>query len=195
MDKKGDTMIFTNPRHGKRIITANWEIIIAPGETEIIIRARGVKKVGRHDALLQALVKYLIKKGYKVRADGVNVPSEALLKTPLTVGRSRIDAVAFDGFKYLYYEVKTLAELTSEHTKRQLLEYARELTEFFLVVPQEAEDRAKELVEILRIKDKCKILVITPTPGSPEYPATIKKIQVEDNEIGIYFNDFEPHTD
>lgn len=179
-----ETLTFTNPRHAKRIITANWEILIAPGEQEIIVRARGSRVAGRHNRLVEALVNYLVHLGWKIRADGVNVPAAARLNITLTVGRNRADVVAFDGSKYHYFEVKTLTELTTDHTRRQLLEYAQELEEINLVVPPEAKDRAEDLIILLRLEDKVRLWVIH--DRGPGQVPTVEIIKVQQTKKQIY---------
>lgn len=178
------TVVYTNPRHRKRVVTANWEIIIEPGEQEIIIRARGRRVGGRHQRLVEALVRYLVHSGYKVRADGINVPSEARLNIQLNVGRARIDVIAYDGFKYQYYEVKTLPELASDHTRRQLLEYSRELEHFHLVVPPEAVSRAKDVIRLLGLVGRV-TLVVVHDRGSGEVP-DVEVLKVGPAETDIY---------
>lgn len=190
MEDNSNTMVFTNPRHGKRIITANWEIIISPGEQEIIVRARGKRLGGRHQRLVEALVSQLLRQGYKVRADGVNVPEDRRLNITLTVGRSRIDVIAFDGVKYQYYEVKTLPELATDHTRKQLIGYSKELEEFYLVVPPEAENRAKDLIRLLGLREKCRLMVIHDLGRGNG--ARIENVKVEPDEIEIYFKDIKP---
>jgi len=177
MENEELTREFMNPRHRKRILTAKWEIVIPEGEPYVIVRPRSDRTGSTHNLILRALIEALKPHIQAYTADAVEVEGLAKLKLPLRVGRHRIDLITWNGAKYEYWEVKAPYELGLSRTQEQLRDYAHHLENFNLVTTPDGERQARDIINLLGLKDKVKVWIVRPRLGEEGRKSELKAIR------------------
>lgn len=168
---------FINPRHAKRIYTAKWVIEIPANEPYVIVRPRQKERLTPHDLLLYHTIEALKGQidGYK--ADKVHYPGIPKLNTSLIVGKARVDLITSQNGTYEYWEIKTPRELGEDRTRKQLFEYLNHINSINLVTSPDGEATAKQIIEVLNLKDRVKLYIVEPPKDNMKERAKIKMVR------------------